>query len=226
MGLEWLYAMVINGLRWGGVLRCLFSFFLRSSWAFRQLRSEKETRNKLIEADMNGKPQSGLFTKYVSFLFGGKQLHGEHRETSFTCCHQLLSKFSVLNWISSFLFNLSSRRYNLSCFSTNPQSRSLVPWLLLLLSISLSFGLRVAPSHRAEQPSLWVLFHWENRDRVFAGWETLANLGNARPALESVANAQCWDVGSADGFSPCSICSKSCLRVPENSEITRLPGGS
>jgi len=47
------------------------------------LRSEKETRNKLIEADMNGKPQSGLFTKYVSFLFIEKKLHGVWWEANF-----------------------------------------------------------------------------------------------------------------------------------------------
>ncbi|OPJ79454.1 hypothetical protein AV530_009690 [Patagioenas fasciata monilis] len=34
-----------------------------------QLRSEKETRNKLIEADMNGKPQSGLFTNKEKILY-------------------------------------------------------------------------------------------------------------------------------------------------------------
>ncbi|XP_054659536.1 protein phosphatase 1 regulatory subunit 12B isoform X5 [Grus americana] len=33
------------------------------------LRSEKETRNKLIEADMNGKPQSGLFTNKEKILY-------------------------------------------------------------------------------------------------------------------------------------------------------------
>lgn len=57
---------------WGAMLRCLF-LFLQSAWTFGQLRSEKETRNKLIEADMNGKPQSGVFMKYVCFLFFGKK---------------------------------------------------------------------------------------------------------------------------------------------------------
>ncbi|XP_068774187.1 protein phosphatase 1 regulatory subunit 12B isoform X5 [Struthio camelus] len=33
------------------------------------LRSEKETRNKLIEADMNGKPQSGLFPNKEKILY-------------------------------------------------------------------------------------------------------------------------------------------------------------
>ncbi|XP_009707779.1 PREDICTED: protein phosphatase 1 regulatory subunit 12B-like, partial [Cariama cristata] len=33
------------------------------------LRSEKETRNKLIEADMNGKPQGGLFTNKEKILY-------------------------------------------------------------------------------------------------------------------------------------------------------------
>ncbi|XP_075578370.1 protein phosphatase 1 regulatory subunit 12B isoform X6 [Pelecanus crispus] len=33
------------------------------------LRSEKETRNKLIEADMNGKPQRGLFTNKEKILY-------------------------------------------------------------------------------------------------------------------------------------------------------------
>ncbi|NXT77442.1 MYPT2 phosphatase, partial [Zapornia atra] len=33
------------------------------------LRSEKETRNKLIEADMNGKPQTGLFTNKEKILY-------------------------------------------------------------------------------------------------------------------------------------------------------------
>ncbi|KFP57256.1 Protein phosphatase 1 regulatory subunit 12B, partial [Cathartes aura] len=33
------------------------------------LRSEKEMRNKLIEADMNGKPQSGLFTNKEKILY-------------------------------------------------------------------------------------------------------------------------------------------------------------
>lgn len=85
MRLGWPYAVVIIGLYFGGLLRCVFSFFLQSSWTFWQLRSEKETRNKLIEADMNGKPQSGLFTKYVSFFFVEKKLHRESWETSFTC---------------------------------------------------------------------------------------------------------------------------------------------
>lgn len=52
-----------------------------SAWTFGQLRSEKETRNKLIEADMNGKPQSGVFMKYVAFLFSENKLHsaaGQH----------------------------------------------------------------------------------------------------------------------------------------------------
>ncbi|NXX21646.1 MYPT2 phosphatase, partial [Podargus strigoides] len=44
------------------------------------LRSEKETRNKLIEADMNDKPQSGLFTNKEKILYEGETLKSMEME--------------------------------------------------------------------------------------------------------------------------------------------------
>ncbi|NWH53590.1 MYPT2 phosphatase, partial [Fregata magnificens] len=44
------------------------------------LRSEKETRNKLIEADMNGKPQSGLFTNKEKILYEEETLKSMEME--------------------------------------------------------------------------------------------------------------------------------------------------
>ncbi|KFQ09256.1 Protein phosphatase 1 regulatory subunit 12B, partial [Leptosomus discolor] len=44
------------------------------------LRSEKETRNKLIEADMNGKPQSGLFPNKEKILYEEETLKSVEME--------------------------------------------------------------------------------------------------------------------------------------------------
>ncbi|NXY17881.1 MYPT2 phosphatase, partial [Atrichornis clamosus] len=44
------------------------------------LRSEKETRNKLIEADMNGKPQNRLFTNKEKILYEGDTLKSMEME--------------------------------------------------------------------------------------------------------------------------------------------------
>ncbi|NXL85366.1 MYPT2 phosphatase, partial [Alectura lathami] len=44
------------------------------------LRSEKETRNKLIEADMNGKPQSGLFMNKEKILYEDDMLKSVEAE--------------------------------------------------------------------------------------------------------------------------------------------------
>lgn len=77
------------------MLRCLF-LFLQSAWTPGQLRSEKETRNKLIEADMNGKPQSGVFMKYVSLSFFEEQNKVAHKKRAAPVNCQLLLKGLLL----------------------------------------------------------------------------------------------------------------------------------
>jgi len=63
----------------------------------------------------------------------------------------------------------------------------------------------VAQGHTA-QPRGCVALRKET-PHFFWTEKILANLGNVRLALESMANWQCWDVESADGFlSFCLFC--------------------
>lgn len=143
MRVGWPYAVVMIGWCRGGLLKRLFSFFLQIPWTSWQLRSEKETRNKLIEADMNGKPQSRLFPKYVFPLCCKESTQGVLGAQ----VHVLAVAAVHVHFMVSFKFELS--QYHLNCFLTSllsgrPRSGA-GAWTPASALAEHQFGLRTTP---------------------------------------------------------------------------------
>lgn len=181
---------------------------------------------------MNGKPQSGLFTKYVSFPFE-KKLYSMQREASYICMQsaglncfkksQLL--FMLISW---FLLNLSSFKYNFTCFLAypNPQNEELawclVPQLLLLLIIILTLGLKTTALKLQSHAALvmdCVMLGKERRLHFF-GLRNVCKLRKCETGIgihRKLAVLEVLGCSLWTDFCPfaCSVCSKICLSVPE-----------